>query len=274
MIRHKLKLGADATRCPYKFIHQYFLIRLNGIYVALMFRNIVRTCLLWVWIGVCCLERGLPLVYYYGKSMCFIDGKILLLKVLVLFFFILILRLWVLSFIEFYFFRFGEWLVLGFSILSVLVVLSAYNFLLLYVGLELLTLSILSLIGSFSCAPVSRRIWLKYFVLNGLSSVLLLLGMVCLYVSLGTFSYHLISLICLFSLNDWVNVVLEFQIGVGLVCVFSGLFLKLGVVPFHWWLVDIYENVSFALLAYVVVCVKMVAFYVLFVLSQYVFLAF
>jgi NADH-quinone oxidoreductase subunit N len=131
----------------------------------------------------------------------------------------------------------GEYYVLTlFATLGMMVMISANHFLTIYIGLELLSLSLYAMVAMNRESVVSTEAAMKYFVLGALASGLLLYGMSMIYGATGTLE---ITAIAERLYGGGVNkTVLVF----GLVFLVSGLAFKLGVVPFHMWIPDVYHG--------------------------------
>jgi NADH-quinone oxidoreductase subunit N len=131
----------------------------------------------------------------------------------------------------------GEFMVLAlFSLLGMNVMISANHFLTLYLGLELLSLSLYAMVALQRNSVTATEAAMKYFVLGALASGLLLYGMSMLYGATGSLELGVISnAIAHGALH---KTLLTF----GLAFILSGLAFKLGVVPFHMWVPDVYHG--------------------------------
>ncbi|MCK6411140.1 MAG: NADH-quinone oxidoreductase subunit NuoN [Azonexus sp.] len=131
----------------------------------------------------------------------------------------------------------GEYYVLAlFATLGMMVMISANHFLTIYIGLELLSLSLYAMVAMNRDSVVSTEAAMKYFVLGALASGLLLYGMSMIYGATGTLE---ITAIAEQLYGGGANkTVLIF----GLVFLVAGLAFKLGVVPFHMWIPDVYHG--------------------------------
>ena len=131
----------------------------------------------------------------------------------------------------------GEYYVLAlFATLGMMVMISANHFLTIYIGLELLSLSLYAMVAMNRDSVVSTEAAMKYFVLGALASGLLLYGMSMIYGATGSLE---ITAIAEQLYGGTANkTVLVF----GLVFLVSGLAFKLGVVPFHMWIPDVYHG--------------------------------
>jgi NADH-quinone oxidoreductase subunit N len=133
--------------------------------------------------------------------------------------------------------RGGELFTLSlFALLGMFVMISGNNFLIIYLGLELLTLSSYALVALRRDNGIATEAAIKYFVLGAMASGFLLYGMSMLYGATG--SLDLGNVFKAVSTGQVNHQVLIF----GLVFVVSGLGFKLGVVPFHLWVPDVYQG--------------------------------
>ena len=131
----------------------------------------------------------------------------------------------------------GEFYVLTlFAVLGMMVMVSANSFLTLYLGLELLALSLYTLVAFDRDSPKGAEAAMKYFVLGALGSGLLLYGLSMLYGATG--SLELGAVAGAVALQGATNQVLVF----GLVFVVIGIGFKFGAVPFHMWVPDTYQG--------------------------------
>ncbi len=131
----------------------------------------------------------------------------------------------------------GEFYVLAlFATLGMLVMISANNFVTIYVGLELLSLSLYAMVAMNRDSLASTEAAMKYFVLGALASGMLLYGMSMIYGATGTL--EITEIAEALGRGDTNKSVLVF----GLVFLVCGLAFKLGVVPFHMWIPDVYHG--------------------------------
>jgi NADH-quinone oxidoreductase subunit N len=133
--------------------------------------------------------------------------------------------------------RGGELFTLGlFSLLGMFVMISGNNFLVLYLGLELLTLSSYALVALRRDSVVASEAAMKYFVLGALASGFLLYGLSMLYGATGSLDISTVfKAVASGQIKHQVLVL-------GLVFVMCGLAFKFGVVPFHMWIPDVYQG--------------------------------
>ena len=149
----------------------------------------------------------------------------------------------------------GEFFVLGlFAILGMMVLVSAGSLLTVYLGLELLALSLYAMVALQRDSQEAAEAAVKYFVLGALASGMLLYGMSMLYGATGTLDLSGISSAA--SQPATPRVVLLF----GLVFVVVGVAFKLGAVPFHMWLPDVYQGAPTAVTLFIGSAPKVAAF--------------
>jgi NADH-quinone oxidoreductase subunit N len=133
--------------------------------------------------------------------------------------------------------RGGELFTLSlFALLGMFVMISGHNFLVIYMGLELLTLCSYALVALRRDDATATEAAMKYFVLGALASGFLLYGLSMIYGATGSL-----------DLNEVFNAIASRQVKhqvlvFGLVFVVAGLAFKLGAVPFHMWLPDVYQG--------------------------------
>ena len=132
----------------------------------------------------------------------------------------------------------GEYYVLGlFATLGMMIMISAHSFLLVYLGLELLSLSLYAMIAFNRDSVTASESAMKYFVLGAMASGLLLYGISIFYGLTGTLDINQLSVVVQNSMDDH-PVALAFA----LTFIVVGLSFKLGAVPFHMWLPDVYQG--------------------------------
>ena len=133
--------------------------------------------------------------------------------------------------------RGGEVFTLGmFSLLGMFIMMSGSNFLVLYLGLELLTLSSYALVALRRDNATASEAAMKYFVLGALASGFLLYGLSMMYGATGS-----LDIAAVFKAINSGNVKQQVLV-FGLVFIVAGLGFKLGVVPFHMWVPDVYQG--------------------------------
>jgi NADH-quinone oxidoreductase subunit N len=149
----------------------------------------------------------------------------------------------------------GEFLSLAmFSLLGISVMVSANNFLVVYVGLELMSLSLYALTALRRDHAVSTEAAMKYFILGALASGFLLYGLSMMYGATGSLDIpKVFNAISTGQINPTVLVF-------GVVFIVAGLAFKLGAVPFHMWLPDVYHGAPTAVTLLIAGAPKLAAF--------------
>ena len=149
----------------------------------------------------------------------------------------------------------GEFITLIlFATLGMMVMVSANHFISLYLGLELLALSSYAMVALNRDSATSTEAAMKYFILGALASGLLLYGLSMIYGATGSLDVSRVAAII--SASRGIDPLIMF----GLVFVVSGLAFKLGVVPFHMWVPDVYHGAPTAMTLFIGSAPKLAAF--------------
>ena len=149
----------------------------------------------------------------------------------------------------------GEYFVLGlFAVLGMMIMVSAHSLLVIYLGLETLSLSLYAMVAMQRDSISASEAAMKYFILGAIASGMLLYGMSMIYGSTGSLDIT--------NIGDFVqrssanNLVLVF----GLTFVIIGMAFKLGAVPFHMWIPDVYHGAPTAVTLFIGTGPKIAAF--------------
>jgi NADH-quinone oxidoreductase subunit N len=149
----------------------------------------------------------------------------------------------------------GEILVLTLiALLGMMVMISAASFLTLYLGLELLALCLYTMVAMHRTSNAASEAAMKYFVLGALASGMLLYGMSMIYGATGSLDIFVIARTVL-SGGAQGNILIF-----GLIFVVSGIAFKLGVVPYHMWVPDVYHGAPTAVTLLIGTAPKLAAF--------------
>jgi NADH-quinone oxidoreductase subunit N len=141
----------------------------------------------------------------------------------------------------------GEFFVLGlFGVLGMMVMISAHSLLTIYMGLELLSLSLYAMVAMQRDSKVAAEAAMKYFVLGAMASAMLLYGMSMIYGVTGSLELAEVS-----SAVEGKGSQLILMVGVA---------FKLGAVPFHMWVPDVYHGAPTAVTLYISTAPKLAAF--------------
>jgi NADH-quinone oxidoreductase subunit N len=141
-----------------------------------------------------------------------------------------------------------------FSLAGIIVMVSFYNLVMLFIGIEIMSVSLYILAGIKKSDFASNEAALKYFLMGAFSTGFLLFGITLLYGTTGSFSLEVI--------RDWViahpHIDPMFYTGIGLIIV--GLCFKVGAAPFHFWTPDVYEGSPTLITAFMSTVVKTAGF--------------
>jgi NADH-quinone oxidoreductase subunit N len=140
-----------------------------------------------------------------------------------------------------------------FAVIGVMLLVSAGNLIMIYLGLELLTLSSYALVALNRDSSLSSEAAIKYFVLGALSSGMLLYGMSMVYGATG--SLDLAQLHTVVTQSAMPNLLVF-----GLIFMLVGIAFKLGAAPFHMWIPDVYQGASTPVTTFIASTSKLAAF--------------
>jgi NADH-quinone oxidoreductase subunit N len=144
-----------------------------------------------------------------------------------------------------------------FALLGMSFMISGQNFIVIYLGLELLTLSSYALVALRRDHTQATEAAMKYFVLGAMASGFLLYGMSMMYGATG--SLELSEVFKAIATGQVNHQVLVF----GLVFIVAGLAFKIGAVPFHMWIPDVYQGAPTAATLMIGGAPKLAAFAIL-----------
>ncbi len=140
------------------------------------------------------------------------------------------------------------------SLLGISIMIIGNNFLTIYLGLELMSLSLYALVALRRDNATATEAAMKYFVLGALASGFLLYGLSMMYGATGSLD---LSEVYKATLTGQIN---KQVLAFGLVFIVAGLAFKLGVVPFHMWVPDVYQGAPTAATLLVAGAPKLAAF--------------
>ncbi|WP_299879157.1 NADH-quinone oxidoreductase subunit NuoN [uncultured Cocleimonas sp.] len=154
----------------------------------------------------------------------------------------------------------GEYFTLGlFAVLGMMIMVSAKTMLIIYLGLELLSLAMYAMVAFRRNDGRASEAGMKYFVLGAIASGMLLYGMSIIYGVTG--SLHLDHIDNFMMGHD---VMKNMGLLLGLSFILVGLGFKLGVVPFHMWVPDVYDGSPTAVTLFLGTAPKIAAFAMMF----------
>jgi NADH-quinone oxidoreductase subunit N len=155
---------------------------------------------------------------------------------------------------EFRMFRADFYSLSLFALLGVMLLISAGSLMMVYLGLELISLSSYALVAFDRDSPRGSEAAMKYFVLGSMASGMLLYGMSMIYGATGSLDLQQVAQSVQAVGRD--DTMLVF----GLVFLVVGLAFKLGVVPFHMWIPDVYHGAPVAVTLFISSVPKLAAF--------------
>ena len=144
-------------------------------------------------------------------------------------------------------------LLILFSILGMLIMISANDFISLYMGLELQSLSLYVLAAIKKDSSKSSEAGLKFFILGALASGFYLFGVSFLFGLTGTTTYSELSILLDYDKNS------SPLLALALVMILSSLAFKLSAAPFHMWTPDVYEGCPTSVTTFIAVVPKIAA---------------
>jgi len=149
----------------------------------------------------------------------------------------------------------GEYYLLGlFATLGMFVMISAHNFITIYLGLELMSLALYAMVAFDRDSPIAAEAAMKYFVLGAIASGMLLYGMSILYGLTGSLQLDEIAAVISAGEPQQPAVML------GLTFVLVGIAFKFGAVPFHNWVPDVYQGAPSSVTLFIGTAPKLAAF--------------
>ena len=125
------------------------------------------------------------------------------------------------------------------GLIGTMIMISANSLLMLYLGIELLSLSLYALIGFNKKSSLSSEAAIKYYVLGAMSSGILLFGISLIYGFTGSITYDgIASQLVNIDMNSVDYIAIIF----GIIFITASLCFKFGAAPFHMWVPDIYQG--------------------------------
>ena len=142
-----------------------------------------------------------------------------------------------------------------FSLAGIIVMVSYNNLTMLFIGIEIMSVSLYILAGIRKSDFASNEASLKYFLMGAFSTGFLLFGITLIYGATGSFNLQVI--------RDWVLVHpkgTDPLLGTGIMLIIVGLCFKVGAAPFHFWIPDVYEGSPTLITAFMSTVVKTAGF--------------
>jgi NADH-quinone oxidoreductase subunit N len=145
--------------------------------------------------------------------------------------------------------------ILLFTLVGAVIMVSFSNMTMLFIGIEILSISLYVLAGSKKTDLKSNESALKYFLMGSFATGFLLFGIVLLYGATG--SFHLQNIASYVNANSGH---LPIIFNMGLLLIMIGLAFKLSIVPFHFWTPDVYEGAPTLITTFMATVVKTAGF--------------
>ena len=141
-----------------------------------------------------------------------------------------------------------------FSLAGIIVMVSYYNLTMLFVGIEIMSVSLYILAGIKKNDFASNEASLKYFLMGAFSTGFLLFGIALIYGASGSFSLE--------AIHNWVvaQTKIDPMFYTGILLIIVGLCFKVGAAPFHFWTPDVYEGSPTLITAFMSTVAKTAAF--------------
>ena len=150
----------------------------------------------------------------------------------------------------------GEFFLLSlFGLLGMLIMISANSLLIMYLGLETLSLSLYALVAFDRNSSIAAESAMKYFILGAIASGSLLYGISWIYGVTGSLEFNEIALSI--SQDSSLN---SLPLWFGMAFVVVGIAFKFGAVPFHMWLPDVYQGARTPVTLFIATAPKLAAF--------------
>ncbi len=147
-----------------------------------------------------------------------------------------------------------------FAVAGMMIMVSATHMLTIYLGLELLALSQYALVALHRDNSRAAEAAMKYFVLGALASGMLLYGMSMIYGATGSLDLHVIADILAGTSSETLSAERTIGARFGLTFLIVGIAFKLGAVPFHMWVPDVYEGAPTSVTMFISTAPKIAAF--------------
>ncbi len=142
-----------------------------------------------------------------------------------------------------------------FSLSGIIVMLSYNNLTMLFIGIEIMSVSLYILAGIRKNDFASNEASLKYFLMGAFSTGFLLFGITLIYGATGSFNLQ--------AIRDWTLAHpkgIDPMLGTGIILIIVGLCFKVGAAPFHFWIPDVYEGSPTLITAFMSTVVKVAGF--------------
>lgn len=215
-----------------------------------------------------------PRICIFNNSYI-LNNEIWLAKIFLISMFILFLFLFLYFINVFKYILFEVILLVLFSFLGLLFILSSNDFISLFLSIELYSFSMYLTIALFRRSLISLEAAFKYFIIGSISSIFLLIGSAIIYGIFGSFYFPDVALLSYFFSNENYFVTFDlFLVKLALFLIIISLFIKIAVAPFHLWSIDVYDGAPFILMFFLLILTKFSFLFILFKMLLAVFWSF
>jgi len=146
-------------------------------------------------------------------------------------------------------------ILIGLASLGIILLISSYDLIMVYLALELQSLSLYILASLKRNSEFSTEAGLKYFILGALSSGIFLFGCSLIYGFTGSTSFEILNI--LLSYNTFTTNEISIGINLGIILIAVGFLFKIAAAPFHMWAPDVYQGAPMIVTAFFAIVPKL-----------------
>lgn len=202
--------------------------------------------------------------FYFAAQQLKVNSFIFLCKILILFFSFIYFVIVGLHYKFERIYQFEFVILILICIWAFLIGLMANNFIIIYLVIEIQGIATSILLASNTKKNASVESGLKYYVFNAVGSGFFVMGISFIYLAFGSLNYNIIYSLLLVNNCTSISII-------GFCFIFSGFLFKLGVVPFHLWLVDVYEGGPTLVIAFLTIITKLGVCFIFFLIIYDIF---
>ena len=216
-------------------------------------------------VGMCSnfLDWNAPGLYFNG--MLEISNSIILVQCVLIFAAILVSGISSRQFEDTHAYPAEYYAIMQFALVGALIMVSFQNLLMLFVGLEILSVGLYVLTGSDKRNLRGNEAAIKYFLMGSFATGIFLFGVAMFYGATGSFDIDSGNALA----NNFIEGKMFFWLG--MVFIFNGLLFKISAAPFHFWTADVYQGAPTVFSAFMATIVKTAVIFALFRLAAYSF---
>ena len=231
-------------------------------------QNFSKMCLLILFLTLILVHNNtIPFMLTYQSTFIF-DSLTTNAKEIVIFFSMVCIYIFEDSLLKQKINNFEYFILLLCAVLGLMLLISSYDLISLYLAIELQSLCLYVLAAAKKDSTFSTEAGLKYFILGSFSSALLLFGISLIYGSTGTTNFEDLSLLFAYTGSD-ISIIKS--VDIGLIFIAAAFFFKIAAAPLHMWSPDVYEGAPVSSTIFFAVIPKIAMFSVFLRLFQTVF---